>query len=149
MDLSTQKRIAGQVLKCSPKRVTFDPARLNEIKEAITKADIKSLINEKAIKRTPARGVSRVRARARAVQRRKGLQKGPGSRKSKRTATVTKKESWIKRIRIQRSFLKELKAKQIITSASYKSLYRKAKGGFFRSKRHIKLFVKERDLAKK
>lgn len=147
MKLTVQKRLSAAILKCSPKRIKFDPKRLNDIKEAITKADLKTLINEKTITRIPARGISRVRARKRAEQRKKGLQKGPGSRKAKKTATMTKKDSWIKRIRIQREFLKELKEKQIIDAPTYKNLYRKSKGGFFRSKRHIKLYIDEHELA--
>lgn len=147
MKLTTQKRLAAAILDCSPKRVKFDPKRLNDIKEAITKGDLKVLINEKGITRDPARGISRVRARKRAEQRAKGLQKGPGSRKSKPTARNTKKDMWIKKVRIQRSFIKELKEKQIINAATYKNLYRKSKGGFFRSKRHIKLYIEEHDLS--
>jgi len=146
MKLTTQKRLAGQIMKCSPKRIKFNPARLQDVKEAITNVDIKILIKEKTITRTPVKGVSRVRARKIAEQRRKGLRKGAGSRKSKRTATITKKDSWIKRIRIQREFLKELKSKEFISREIYTNLYRKAKGGFFRSKRHIKLFIQERKL---
>ncbi len=147
MKLDTQKRLAGIIMKCSPKRIKFDPARLQDIKEAITKADLKTLITEKTISRTPKKGVSRVRARVRAQQRSKGLQKGAGSRKSKITARITKKDSWIKKIRIQRSFLMELRDKKIISPPTYKNLYRKSKGGFFRSKRHIKLYVEENELS--
>ncbi|MBR9703526.1 50S ribosomal protein L19e, partial [Candidatus Woesearchaeota archaeon] len=139
MKLTAQKRLSACIMKCSPKRIKFDPKHLHDVKEAITKADLKSLINEKVITRVPVKGVSRVRARARAEQRRKGLQKGPGSKKAKPTATITKKASWIKKIRIQRSFLKELKEKGFLESKTYTNLYRKSKGGFFRSKRHIKL----------
>jgi large subunit ribosomal protein L19e len=149
MKLTTQKRLAAAIMNCSPKRIKFDPKRLKDIKEAITKADLKTLITDKDIKRIPVKGVSRVRARKRAEQRRKGLQKGPGSKKAKRTATITKKASWIKKVRIQRAFLKELKEKQIVSPATYKNLYRKSKGGFFRSKRHIKVYIQEHDLGVK
>lgn len=149
MDLKTQKRLSGQILKCSPKRVKFDPAKLNDIKEAITKEDLRTLIDEKTVTKEPVKGVSRVRARARASQRKKGLQKGPGSKRAKQTAKVTKKESWIKKVRIQRSFLKELKEKNLIEQKTYTNLYRKSKGGFFRSKRHIKLYIEEHDLSVK
>jgi len=147
MKLDTQKRLAAAIMKCSSKRIKFDPARLQDIKEAITKADLKSLITEKSITRVPKKGISRVRARVRAGQRSKGLQKGHGSRKSKITARITKKDSWIKKIRIQRAFITELRDKKIISLATYKNLYRKAKGGFFRSKRHIKLYIEENELS--
>ena len=149
MKLTTQKRLAAAIMNCSPKRIKFDPRRLKDIKEAITKADLKALIQDKDITRAPEKGVSRVRARKRAIQRSKGLQKGAGKKKAKKTATITKKASWIKKIRIQRAFIKELKEKQIISAATYRNLYRKTKGGFFRSKRHIKLYIQEHDLGVK
>ncbi|MFP4118850.1 MAG: 50S ribosomal protein L19e [Candidatus Woesearchaeota archaeon] len=149
MKLTVQKRLAASVLGCSPKRVHFAPDRINDIKEAITKADIKSLVNDGTITKVPAKGVSRSRANKRLEQRRKGLQRGPGKRKGKKTAIVPRKSSWIARIRVQRDFLKELREKDIIDPAVFKDLYGKSKGGFFRSKRHIKIYIAENELARK
>ncbi|MFW6378871.1 MAG: 50S ribosomal protein L19e, partial [Nanoarchaeota archaeon] len=137
------------VLDCSPKRVHFAPDRINDIKEAITKADIKALINDGTISKIPEKGVSRARANKRLVQRRKGLQRGPGKRKGKPTATLPRKTSWISKIRVQRSFLKELREKEIIDRDVFKQLYAKSKGGFFRNKRHIKIYIEENELARK
>jgi large subunit ribosomal protein L19e len=146
MKLSVQSRLAASVLKCSSKRVHFVPDRLLDIKEAITKADIKGLISEGVIFKTQAKGVSRFRAKQKAAQRRKGLQRGPGKRKGKHTAIVSKKEAWMAKIRTQRIFLKELKSKKIVDAAAYKNLYRKSTGGFFRNKRHIKIYMQEHNL---
>ena len=41
MNLETQKRIAADILKIGETRVFFDPARLKEIEEAITRGDIR------------------------------------------------------------------------------------------------------------
>jgi len=41
MKLDKKKRLAAAVLQCSEKRVVFNTERLSEIKEAITKYDIK------------------------------------------------------------------------------------------------------------
>ncbi|MFH1506407.1 MAG: 50S ribosomal protein L19e [archaeon] len=149
MKLDTQKRLAGHLLKCSPKKIKFDPKRLDEIREAITKTDIRGLIGDKAIIREPKRGISRVRARKIAKQKRKGLRKGPGSRKGTPNARLPSKTRWITAVRVQRNFLKELKDKELVTPQDYRKLYRKVKGGFFRSKRHIKLFIEEHDMVKK
>jgi len=51
------------------------------------------------------------------------------------------------KIRLQRTFLKELYDKEYLTTEVYRDLYKKAKGGFFRSKRHIKLYVDDNNLA--
>ena len=85
-----------------------------------------------------------MRARKRLMQRRKGRQSGPGSRKGSRGARLSKKRGWINKIRIQREFLRELKVKKIIDEKLYRDFYLKSKGGFFRSKRHIKLYLEER-----
>lgn len=148
MKLNTQKRIAAYALGCSRKRVIFDESRLSDIKEAITKVDIRSLVNEGAIKEKPVKGTSRVKARKRAIQRSKGRQRGFGKRKGKKTSRLSRKRAWIGRIRIQRGFIKILKEKKIITTDVYRQLYLKTKGGFFRSKRHIKIYLDEHKLVK-
>jgi large subunit ribosomal protein L19e len=145
-DLSLQKRLAASASKASSHRITFDPARLNDIKAAITKADIRGLISEGAIMVTPVRGVSRVRARKAAGQRAKGLRKGPGSREGKATANNPAKREWISKVRAQRDFLRELRSKGVIVPDTYRDLYNKSKGGFFRSVRHIKIFINEREM---
>ena len=149
MRLKVQKRLAASVLRCSPKRVHLVPTHQADIKEAITKADIRSLIGEGLIIKVQEKGVSRARARKKAVQRRKGLQRGPGKRKGKKTALAPKKEMWMTKIRVQRAFLKELKTKKIVDEVVFKDLYRKSKGGFFRSKRHIKIYLQEHHLSTK
>lgn len=149
MKLKIQKRLAGQILKRSPNKIRFDPERLEEVKEAITKVDVRSLINDNAIRAKPVKGVSRVRARKIQRQKSKGKRRGVGSRKGKFRARLPKKEEWMNRIRLQREFLRTLKDKKIIDSLTYRMLYKKSGGGFFRSKRHIKLYIEERELVKK
>lgn len=149
MTKQIQKKLASQILKCSAKRVWLDPDRAEDIKEAITKADVRSLINQGAIKQKPVKGISRFRARKRREQRKKGRQKGHGSKKGKSTARLSKKEAWIGKIRVQREFIGILRDKKIIDKSTYRSLYKKCCGGFFRSKRHIKLYIKEHGLIKK
>ncbi len=146
MILKLQKRLAASVLNCSPKRVVFDPARLEDIKEAITKTDIRLLLGEGAISERPEKGVSRFRANKRKRQKSKGLRRGEGSRKGKATAHRPKKEAWMNRIRAQRNFLKYLKENNLLKPGAFKELYVKSKGGFFRSIKHIKLHIHEHDL---
>ncbi|MFH1915898.1 MAG: 50S ribosomal protein L19e [Nanoarchaeota archaeon] len=149
MELKVQKRLAGIILKCSPKRVSFDPEQLEEIKGAITKRDIRRLIGDGIITEKQKTGVSRVRARKRLSQKRKGLRKGTGHRKGSANARASKKTTWIQRIRHQRQFLLDLKTRKLITTKTFVLLYNKAKGGFFRSKRHIKIYIDENKLISK
>ncbi|MCX6710639.1 MAG: 50S ribosomal protein L19e, partial [Candidatus Woesearchaeota archaeon] len=111
MNLKVQKRIAANILKCSPKRVHFDTERLDEIKEAITKQDLRALISSGAIVKKSKSGVSRGRARKILIQKRKGRQRNAGSIKGKHGARLPQKKSWMNKVRLQREFLKELKKK--------------------------------------
>lgn len=149
MRLDVQKRLAAAIFECSKNRIKLDENRLDDIKEAITKQDIRTLINQGAVYKMPLKGTSRVRANKIRKQKTKGRQKGHGSRKGKSTARTPKKERWMNLVRLQRTLLKTMKANEIISQKTYRNLYNKSKGGFFRSKRHIKLYIEEHNLAKK
>lgn len=149
MTLKTRKRIAAQILKVGINRVRFDPTRLEDIKAAITKSDIRALISKRAITSLPILALSKSRARKISKQKRKNLRKGQGSRKGKKHARQNAKKTWIKKIRLQRRLLRELKEKKLLTSKNCRTLLAKAKGGFFRSKRHIKLHISEHNLIEK
>ncbi|MGV8168563.1 MAG: 50S ribosomal protein L19e [Candidatus Nanoarchaeia archaeon] len=144
--MNTQKRLAAHILKSSHKRIKFDNQRLADIKEAITKTDVRQLINEGAITKLQKKGVSRARANHIKKQKSKGKRQGAGSRKGKETSRLPRKASWILRIRSQRKFITELKDKKVISNETYRLLYRKAKGGFFRSTRHIKIYLEDNKL---
>lgn|SRR3989338_1376855 len=146
--LDVQRRLAAQILKCGENRVRFDSARLEDIKEAITKADIRALINNGVISKKRLLNTSRFWAKKRKKQKSKGRQKGFGSRKGKKTARTNRKRTWINKIRLQRGFIKSLKERDMITSAAYHELYMRSKGGFFRNLRHLKMYVNERNLIK-
>lgn len=149
MRLKVQKRLAAEILKTSKKNIRFEPERLEDVKEAITKTDIRGLIAENAIKARHAPSTSRSKTRKTAAQRKKGLQKGFGSRKGKKGSRMPKKEKWMIYVRLQREFIKSLKEKKLISNESYRNLYRKIKGGFFRNKRHIKLYLDEHKMIEK
>ncbi len=72
MNLKTQRRIAAKILKVGINRVRFDPEMLTEIKEAITKSDIRSLIKKGAIMAMHYHSQSRFRVRKKLEQKRKG-----------------------------------------------------------------------------
>ena len=120
MDLKVQKRLAAQILNCSPGRVTFDNDRLEDIKQAITKRDLKLLIGDGAITKKPGNFTSKFRARKLAVQKSKGRRKGPGTKKGKFGARFKPKLTWMRLVRVQRAFLRLLLEKNIITRQAYR-----------------------------
>lgn len=144
----TRKRIAARLLKRSIKRVKLDPAQLEDIKEALTKADIRGLIKDGAIRGVPKKGVSRGMARKKHLKKRKGQLRGHGRRKGKATARTPAKRAWMNRVRLQRRVLRELRESKRIDPATYRQLYLKSKGGFFRSRRHLNIYISEHKLVK-
>ncbi|MEM4291908.1 MAG: 50S ribosomal protein L19e [Archaeoglobaceae archaeon] len=143
MNLTLQRRLAAEALKCGMNRVWFNPEMLGEIATASTKEDIRELIERGAIKRKPVKGVCRTRINAKRLKKAKGRSRGYGSRKGKKTARMPRKRLWIMRIRALRRRLKELKVSGEIDTKTYRLLYRKAKGGEFRSVAHLNAVIEE------
>lgn len=148
MQLKSQKRLSAQLLNAGENRVWFDNDRLEEIKEAITKTDIHKLIKDFAIQAKPKNGISGYRRRKKYAQKRKGRQQGPGSRKGTLNSRFPKKRAWMNRIRLQRSLLKRLRKNKTLDPKTYRKLYMKSKGGFFRSRRHVLLYLEEQGILK-
>ncbi len=148
-DLSSQRRLAAQLLKAGQNRVWIDPEKVDEVEAAITREEIRKLIHEGVIQSLPKKGVSLGRARILHKKKRKGLRSGVGSRTGSPRARLTKKEAWMKRIRVLRKRLRELKTKKIITESSYSKLYRMASSGKFTSVADLERHLKAHDLWRK
>ena len=146
MRLTVQRRLAADVLGCSPKDVKFVESKLKEIKEAITRTDIRVLIAQGVINKSKKSESSRGRARVNHIQKVKGSRKGQGSRKGTANAREPGKQVWMNKVRSQRELIRDLKDRKKITNETFRDLYLKVKGGFFRNKRHIKLFIGEKEL---
>jgi len=125
-----QKRLAADVLNVGIHRVWLDPSRIEDIKEALTKQDIRDLIKDNAIK-------------AKATNHKKVKKK-----KKKRTIGKTKKrvkrrkEKYIMLIRKLRRYLKGLKENKKLISKEYHYIRRLAKAGNFKSLEALKEYVK-------
>lgn len=142
-NLATQKRMAADVLGVGESRVWIDPERVNDVADAITKQDIRNLVESGVIDKKEKQGVSRSRARERKQQRKKGRQTGHGSRKGTSNARKSGKEKWTETIRALRAELKRLRDEDELTSAQYRKLYDMASGGFFRNKKHMTLYIEK------
>jgi len=141
LDLRLQRRIAAEILKCGKNRIWIDPNALEEISTAATKEDVRKLIEDGVIKKKPIKGISRARIKKRKMQRKKGRRRGHGSRKGKKGARMPSKELWMLRIRAIRRRLRYLRDTGVIDRRTYRMLYRKAKGGEFRSVSHLNAFI--------
>ncbi len=135
---SIQKRLASKILKCGIGKVWVDPAN-KKVKQAITRSDVRGFIKDNVIKKRPDK------------KRKKNppkRQQRAGSIKGAKGARIGKKEPWFKKVRPQRRLLKEMKDKGQLKSGAYRKVYRKVKGGMFRSKAHLQLYLKEHELLK-
>ena len=149
MNVSAQKRMAAEILKCGENRVYIDPYYIEEIKLAITREDIRSLIKEGAIQKRYKKGISKTRKNIRHERKKKGRARGIGKRKGKKGARTPKKKAWMKRIRPQRRELKKLRDRKVITTATYRKLYKNAKGGMFNSVAQMNRYIKEKELMRR
>jgi large subunit ribosomal protein L19e len=149
MNLRSQRKLTASVLNCGIHRVWINPERADEVSLAITRAEIRKLIKDNAIKLLPENSQSRGRARVLAEKKKKGRRVGPGSKKGKKYSIVTKKTRWMNRIRAQRKRLVGLRDRRVITVSTYRSLYRKAKGGEFRSVSELERYINNKNLRRR
>jgi large subunit ribosomal protein L19e len=144
MMITNQKRMAAQIFSKREGRVVgihrvwIDPDYLDEVADAVQKADVRNLIDDGIIMAKPIVGTSRSRTRKASHQKSKGRRKGQGSRSGSANARSPRKQRWMTRIRAQRRALRKLRDEGSLTSSQYRHFYLKAKGGSYRSIAHMR-----------
>lgn len=136
MKLDKKKRLAAKVLGVGKQRIIFVEPRLNEIKEAITKDDIRSLRADGAIMIKEIRG-KRLRQNKRKAKR------SPGN--IRQNAKNSKREYMIITRKL-RKHISELKGKNLLTRENFLDLRKKIKNRYFKSKSQLKDYLKEQNL---
>ena len=149
MNLTNQRRLAAAVMEVGRNRIWFNPEKIEGVETAITREEIRKLINEGAIKALPEIRTSRGRARVLAEKKRTGRRIGAGTKKGKKTSVISRKQRWINRIRALRKHLNELKEGRTITVNTYRNLYMKAKGGEFKSIAELERHINEQKLRRR
>lgn len=137
MNLSNQRRMAAEILKCGVHRVWIDSNRMEDVADAITRDDVRAVIRSGLVRKLPVTGQSRGRTRFLARQRRKGRRRGPGRRKGARGARDPKKRRWMRTIRALRDTLRTYRDEGRLDSRDYRRFYLRAKGGMYRSRGHL------------
>lgn len=130
MKYSSRKRLAAQILKVGTLKIWLDPLRLDDIKQAITRADIKDLIKDRAIKVKPS------------VRRKKVVKKKKRGKGSIKMRVGNRKAKYVNRIRKIRVYLDKAYKKEEITRESKDKLRKLAKSGHFKTLRHLKDHIK-------
>lgn len=148
MNLGKQKKLAARALGVSIKRVKFNLTSENkkDVKELISREGVRDLVNDKVITKVSKKGNSRTRANHILAQKKKGRRSGQGNRKGTANARFNEKDKWMIKIRALRNLLKSLKDSNKLDTKTYRELYMKAKGNFFRNKRHMLLFMQQNEI---
>lgn len=139
------KRLAADILGVGVSRVRISPEAQDRILEAVTREDVKALIDEDLIWAEHKKGVSRGRWREKHAKKKIGRRRGHGSKKGPR---LDEEEAWKNKVRSMRRFLNTLKRRGLIEPATWRMLYRMVKGNYFRDLRHLKTYINEHNLAK-
>ncbi len=141
VNIHKKRELASRILGVGVNRIKFEPDKLDEVADSITRENIRSLINNGSIWTSKIRGTSRGRTRAKLeIKKKHGT--GPGSKKGKKTARVGKKEVYVIKVRSMRRHLKILKERKDITNEQFWSLYKKVNGAQVRSLAHLRELVK-------
>jgi len=132
MNLKNKKDLAIRTLKIGKRRIVFLESRKDEIKEAITKQDIRDLVVSGAIL------IKEVKGRKK-IKKRKGI-KGPGSIKKK---VNKRKQEYVVMTRKLRAYAKEMKAQGKISKEELKEIRKKIRNRLFKSKANLKKYIGE------
>ncbi len=132
MNLRTKKTLATGALKVGRARIVFLKSRMDEIKEAITKQDIKDLKQEGAIL------VKDTGGRKKSVKRKN--KRGTGSIRKK---VNVRKRTYVIMTRKLRKIVAGMKLRGEIDKAETKDIRNKIRNRIFKSGAHLKKYVKE------
>jgi len=142
INLRAKKRLVSKVTGVGIHRVRLDSDHLDDVADAITRENIRSLITAKKITIKPIVGTSRGRAHTKKAQRNKrGTTQG--SKQGRKGARVGKKSVYVAKVRALRRLLKIAKDRKELTNPEFWALYKKVGGNTVRNKAHLRLLMEE------
>ncbi|MGY5144786.1 MAG: 50S ribosomal protein L19e [Candidatus Nitrosopumilus sp. bin_32a] len=142
VNLKAKKRLAARVTGVGVHRIKFDTDHLDDIADAITRENIRSLITANTIRIKSFTGTSRGRAQEKKDQKNKrGTTQG--SKQGRKGARVGKKEVYVAKVRALRRLLKIAKDRKDLTNPEFWALYKKVGGNTVRNKAHLRLLMEE------
>jgi large subunit ribosomal protein L19e len=131
MTILTVRRLAADIMNVGQSRVKISPDGLKEAEGALTRADVRGLIEKGVITKAKIKGRDSTARKKR---------KGPGRRKG---SFGDSKELWMQKVRSQRKLLAMLIESGVLGKENKRSLYGKVKSGIFRNKRAMVLYLKD------
>jgi len=134
MNLANKKNLAAKALKVGKGRLQFKTENLSEIKEAITRQDIKQLKDEGIISIKPVKG--------RKTNVKRKYRRGPGKIKMK---VNKRKQEYVKITRKLREYAMSLRDRGVLERALYKKIRNKIRMREFKSKANMKDFLNKHE----
>jgi len=142
VNLKAKKRLVSRIVGVGMHRIKFDSDRLDDIADAITRDNIRSLLTANTIKIKPIVGTSRGRAKTKRIQKKKrGATQG--SKKGKKGARSNRKENHMIKVRALRYRLKIAKDRKEITNPEFWGLYKMIRGNTVRNSAHLRSLIEE------
>jgi len=142
VNLKAKKRLASRVTGVGIHRIKFDTDHLDDIADAITRENIRSLITANTIRIKSITGTSRGRAQTKRDQKHKrGTTQG--SKQGKKGARIGKKQVYVAKVRALRRLLKIAKDRKDLTNPEFWVLYKKVGGNTVRNKAHLRTLMEE------
>ena len=142
VNLKAKKRLAARVTGVGVHRIRFDTDHLDDVADAITRENIRSLITANTIRIKSFTGTSKGRAHAKKAQKNKrGTTQG--AKKGRKGARVGKKEVYVAKVRALRRLLKIAKDRKDLTNPEFWILYKKVGGNTVRNKAHLRTLMDE------
>ncbi len=142
VNLKAKKRLASRVAGVGVHRIKFDSDHLDDIADAITRDNIRSLITANTITIKPIVGTSRGRAQAKRIQKKKRGTK-QGSKKGRKGARSPRKDAHMIKVRALRYRLKIAKDRKEITNPEFWQLYKMIGGNTIRNSAHQRSLIEE------
>jgi len=129
MKLNKKKPLAVRTLRIGKKRVVFLKSSLDEIKEAITKQDIRDLQKEGAILIKETKGRKKIKKRNK---------RSPGNIRKK---VNKRKQEYVIMTRKLRKYVTEMKKQGRLSNEEVVDIRKKIRNRIFRSKAHLKEYI--------
>lgn len=142
VNLRTKKRLVSRVIGVGIHRIKFDSDHLDDISDAITRENIRSLVTANTIKVKPIKGTSRGRSKVKKSQKSKRGTTA-GAKKGRKGARDKRKPVYVKKVRALRYLLKVSKDRKEITNPQFWELYKKVGGNTVRNKAHLRTLLQE------
>ncbi len=134
MAIATIRRLAADILHVGENKIRISPDSLKEAEGALTRVDVKGLIDKGVITKLKPQGRASTRKKERrSTGKRRGIMLEP-------------KEAWMMKVRAQRRLLRTLTADGALKKGTKRSVYGKVKSGIFRNKRAMLIYLKDNGL---